>query len=54
MGHGYARYFIDRTVEVEDDHLPFLETQTLDNGTILSGIPAIDLIALPYGALNFY
>lgn len=51
---GYARYFIDRPIKIEDDHLPCLKTQTLDNGTILSGIPAIDLIALPYGPLNFY
>lgn len=51
---GYARYFIDRPVEVEDDHLPFLKTQTLDNGTIASGTPAMDLIDLPYGPLNSY
>ena len=41
---GYGRYFLDKPLPVEDDHLPFVR----------AGLPAVDLISLDYGPLNLY
>ena len=41
---GYGRYFLNRHVSVQDDHIPFIR----------AGIPAVDLISLDYGPLNLY
>ena len=35
---GYGRFFLDEDLQVEDDHLPFLQ----------AGIPAVDIIDLDY------
>lgn len=35
---GYARYFLDEELQVEDDHVAFLR----------AGIPAVDIIDLDY------
>lgn len=40
----YRRYFLDRSMAVEDDHVPFLEL----------GIPSVDLIDLDYGPFKLY
>jgi hypothetical protein len=41
---GYDRYFFQREMSVEDDHLPFVER----------GVPSIDVIDLDYGPNNSY
>jgi Zn-dependent M28 family amino/carboxypeptidase len=41
---GYDRYFFQRDMAVEDDHLPFVER----------GVPSIDVIDLDYGPNNSY
>jgi Zn-dependent M28 family amino/carboxypeptidase len=41
---GYERYFFQRDMAVEDDHLPFVER----------GVPSIDVIDLDYGPANSY
>ena len=41
---GYDRYFFQREMAVEDDHLPFVER----------GVPSIDIIDLDYGPNNSY
>ena len=41
---GYERYFFQREMAVEDDHLPFVER----------GVPSIDIIDLDYGPNNSY
>ena len=41
---GYGRYFLERPLPVEDDHMPFVR----------AGIPAVELISLDYGPLNLY
>jgi len=41
---GYQRYFFQKEMDVEDDHLPFVER----------GIPSIDIIDLDYGPNNSY
>jgi Zn-dependent M28 family amino/carboxypeptidase len=41
---GYERYFFQRNMAVEDDHLPFVERD----------VPSIDVIDLDYGANNSY
>ena len=41
---GYQRYFFQREMSVEDDHLPFVER----------GVPSIDVIDLDYGPNNSY
>jgi glutaminyl-peptide cyclotransferase len=41
---GYGRYFLERPLPVEDDHMPFVR----------AGIPAVDLISLDYGPFNLY
>lgn len=41
---GYEANFLDETLTVEDDHLPFVE----------AGLPAVDLIDLSYGPQNRY
>jgi hypothetical protein len=41
---GYDRYFFQREMAVEDDHLPFVER----------GVPSIDVIDLDYGPNNSY
>ena len=41
---GYERYFFQRDMAVEDDHLPFVER----------GVPSIDVIDLDYGPNNSY
>jgi Zn-dependent M28 family amino/carboxypeptidase len=41
---GYERYFFQRDMGVEDDHLPFVER----------GVPSIDVIDLDYGPNNSY
>jgi hypothetical protein len=41
---GYDRYFFQREMGVEDDHLPFVER----------GVPSIDIIDLDYGPNNSY
>lgn len=41
---GYRAQFLEETLTVEDDHLPFVE----------AGIPAVDLIDLSYGPGNRY
>ncbi|HUB52849.1 MAG TPA: M28 family peptidase [Terracidiphilus sp.] len=41
---GYQRYFFQREMAVEDDHLPFVRR----------GIPSIDVIDLDYGPNNSY
>jgi len=41
---GYQRYFFQQEMEVEDDHLPFVER----------GVPSIDVIDLDYGPNNSY
>jgi glutaminyl-peptide cyclotransferase len=41
---GYERYFFQQEMEVEDDHLPFVER----------GVPSIDVIDLDYGPNNSY
>ncbi len=40
----YGQYFLDRLLQVQDDHLPFAQ----------AGVPAVDLIALDYGPFNLY
>ena len=40
----YGRYFLERPLSVDDDHMPFVH----------AGIPAVDLISLDYGPLNLY
>jgi glutaminyl-peptide cyclotransferase len=42
--YGYERYFFRQTMQVEDDHLPFLRR----------GVPSIDIIDLNYGPRNSY
>ena len=41
---GYERYFFQRDMAVEDDHLPFVQR----------GVPSIDIIDLDYGPDNSY
>jgi glutaminyl-peptide cyclotransferase len=41
---GYQRYFFQKEMAVEDDHLPFVER----------GVPSIDIIDLDYGPNNSY
>ena len=41
---GYGRYFLNRPLATEDDHVPFLEL----------GVPAVDIIDLDYGPFNLY
>lgn len=41
---GYQRYFFQKDMAVEDDHLPFVER----------GVPSIDVIDLDYGPNNSY
>ena len=41
---GYQRYFFQQSMDVEDDHLPFVER----------GVPCIDIIDLDYGPNNSY
>lgn len=41
---GYAKYFVDRQIAVEDDHTPFVN----------AGVSAVDLIDLEYGPDNSY
>ena len=41
---GYQRYFFQQEMDVEDDHLPFVER----------GVPSIDVIDLDYGPNNSY
>jgi glutaminyl-peptide cyclotransferase len=41
---GYQRYFFQKQMDVEDDHLPFVER----------GVPSIDIIDLDYGPNNSY
>jgi Zn-dependent M28 family amino/carboxypeptidase len=41
---GYERYFFQKNMAVEDDHLPFVER----------GVPSIDVIDLDYGPDNSY
>jgi Zn-dependent M28 family amino/carboxypeptidase len=41
---GYDRYFFQRSSQVEDDHLPFVQR----------GVPSIDVIDLDYGPNNSY
>jgi glutaminyl-peptide cyclotransferase len=41
---GYERYFFQRNMAVEDDHLPFVQR----------GVPSIDIIDLDYGPDNSY
>jgi Zn-dependent M28 family amino/carboxypeptidase len=41
---GYQRYFFQQEMDVEDDHLPFVER----------GVPSIDIIDLDYGPDNSY
>jgi Zn-dependent M28 family amino/carboxypeptidase len=41
---GYERYFFQKDMAVEDDHLPFVER----------GVPSIDVIDLDYGPNNSY
>ena len=41
---GYQRYFFQQSMDVEDDHLPFVER----------GVPSIDIIDLDYGPNNSY
>ncbi len=41
---GYARYFLDHSSAVEDDHVPFLKR----------GVPALDLIDFDYGPGNSF
>jgi glutaminyl-peptide cyclotransferase len=41
---GFDRYFLNSSRRIEDDHLPFLER----------GVPAVEIIDLDYGPLNFY
>jgi len=41
---GYDRYFFQKEMPVEDDHLPFVER----------GVPSIDVIDLDYGPNNAY
>jgi Zn-dependent M28 family amino/carboxypeptidase len=41
---GYERYFFQKDMAVEDDHLPFVER----------GVPSIDIIDLDYGPNNSY
>ena len=43
-GLGYSRHFLDASVSVSDDHVPFLE----------AGVPAVDLIDFNYGPDNSY
>jgi Zn-dependent M28 family amino/carboxypeptidase len=41
---GYERYFFEKDMVVEDDHLPFVQR----------GVPSIDVIDLDYGPNNSY
>jgi Zn-dependent M28 family amino/carboxypeptidase len=41
---GYERYFFQKEMAVEDDHLPFVER----------GVPSIDVIDIDYGPNNSY
>jgi glutaminyl-peptide cyclotransferase len=41
---GYERYFFQKDMAVEDDHLPFVQR----------GVPSIDIIDLDYGPNNSY
>jgi Zn-dependent M28 family amino/carboxypeptidase len=41
---GYEKYFFKQEMEVEDDHLPFVQR----------GVPSIDIIDLNYGPNNSY
>ena len=41
---GYQRYFFQQEMEVEDDHLPFVERS----------VPSIDIVDLDYGPNNSY
>jgi Zn-dependent M28 family amino/carboxypeptidase len=41
---GYERYFFEKDMAVEDDHLPFVQR----------GVPSIDVIDLDYGPNNSY
>jgi len=41
---GYERYFFQKEMAVEDDHLPFVQR----------GVPSIDIIDLDYGPNNSY
>jgi Zn-dependent M28 family amino/carboxypeptidase len=42
--YGYEKYFFKQEMEVEDDHLPFVQR----------GVPSIDIIDLNYGPNNSY
>jgi len=42
--YGYERHFFKQEMEVEDDHLPFVQR----------GVPSIDIIDLNYGPNNSY
>jgi hypothetical protein len=41
---GYGRYFLERPLSVEDDHMSFVR----------AGIPAVELISLDYGPFNIF
>ncbi|MGO9914739.1 MAG: M28 family peptidase [Isosphaeraceae bacterium] len=41
---GYQRYFFQQQMDIEDDHLPFVER----------GVPSIEIIDLDYGPNNSY
>ncbi len=41
---GHGQYFLDETIAIEDDHLPFRQ----------AGVPAVDLIDFDYGPGNRY
>jgi Zn-dependent M28 family amino/carboxypeptidase len=41
---GYTREFLDDSIQIEDDHVPFLK----------AGIPAVDLIDFNYGPSHSY
>ena len=41
---GYDKYFFQRTMSVDDDHLPFVKR----------GVPSVDVIDLDYGPNNSY
>ena len=41
---GYGRYFLERSLSVEDDHMAFVR----------AGIPAVELISLDYGPFNIF
>jgi Zn-dependent M28 family amino/carboxypeptidase len=41
---GYARYFLNSSRAIEDDHIPFVEL----------GVPSLDIIDFDYGPFNLY